>query len=301
MKIAVLTRLSHYYSEQRLQEEAVARGHELDILHYPACYISIDADQAVIHYKGERLDSYDAVIPRSFAGSSTYGMAILRQFETLGAYSPIKSLAVTRSIDGLRSMQILMQKGVPIPKTVFLREPDQADELIEHVGLPAVVKIASTVRKGNTVLAETRKAVASVIRAFYVNDATFLLQEYIHGEKSRSVRAIVVGSSVVASVRKSQEAYLNGSDVETADQYDKVAVLSEHQKKVAIKAAKAIGLSVCMVDMIIADEAPVVLGVSSYFGLENIEKITKRNVAGKIIEYIELNAKRRNKKDKIGA
>jgi ribosomal protein S6--L-glutamate ligase len=300
MKIAILTRLSHYYSEQRLKEEALKRGHEIDILHYPACYVSIEEGTATIHYKGEKLDSYDAVIPRSFAGSSTYGMAILRQFETMGAYSPIQSLAVTRSIDGLRSMQILMRKGVPIPRTVFLREPDQADELIEHVGLPAVVKVAS-IRKGNTVLAETRKAVASVIRAFYVNDATFLLQEYIHGESSRSVRAIVVGSSVVASVRKSQEAYLNGSDVETANQYDKIAVLSEKHKKVAIKAAKAIGLSIAMVDMIIADDEPVVLGVSSYFGLENIEKVTGRNVAGKIIEYIEMNAKRRNKKDKIGA
>lgn len=300
MKIAILTKLPKYYTEQRIQEEAEKRGHTVEMLRYPACYVMLSEAGSKIFYKGQELEAYDAVIPRSFAGSSAYGTAILRQFEVMGAYALIKSIAIIRSIDNLRTMQLLAREGVPVPHTVFLREPDQADELIDQVGLPAVVKVASTIRRGNTVLAETRKAVASVIRAFYVNDATFLLQEYVHSDDSQSVRAVVVGSSVVASVGKdSSFSMSSGSD--HANQYDKIAVLTESQKKIAVKAAKAIGLAMCTVDMITSKDRTVVLGLSPYFGLENIENITKRNVAGKIIEYIEMNAKRRNKKDKVGA
>lgn len=301
MKIAILTKLPKYYTEQRIQEEAEKRGHTAEMLRYPACYVMLSEEGSKIFYKGQELEAYDAVIPRSFAGSSAYGTAILRQFEVMGAYALIKSIAIIRSIDSLRTMQLLAREGVPVPRTVFLREPDQADELIDQVGLPAVVKVASTTRRGNTVLAETRKAVSSVIRAFYVNDATFLLQEYVNNEDSQSVRAVVVGSSVVASVGKSDGSFSMSSGSDHANQYDRIAVLTESQKKVAVKAAKAIGLAMCTVDMIISKDRTVVLGLNPYFGLENIEKITKRNVAGKIIEYIEMNAKRRNKKDKVGA
>lgn len=300
MKIALLTKLPKYYTEQRIQEEAEKRGHTVEMLRYPACYVMLSEEGSKIFYKGQELEAYDAVIPRSFAGSSAYGTAILRQFEVMGAYALIKSIAIIRSIDSLRTMQLLAREGVPVPRTVFLREPDQADQLIDEVGLPAVVKVASA-RSGNTVLAETRKAVASVIRAFYVNDATFLLQEYVNDDDSQSVRAVVVGSSIVASVAKSDSAFSMSSASDHANQYDKIAVLSEAQKKVAVKAAKAIGLTLCTVDMIISKDRTVVLALSPYFGLEAIEKVTKRNVAGKIIEYIELNAKRRNKKDKVGA
>lgn len=300
MKIALLTKLPQYYTEQRIKEEAEKRGHSVEMLRYPACYVALTEGGSKIFYRGQELEAYDAVIPRSFAGSSAYGTAILRQFEVMGAYALNKSIAIIRSIDSLRTMQLLAREGVPVPRTVFLREPDQADQLIDEVGLPAVVKVATT-RSGNTVLAETRKAVASVIRAFYVNDATFLLQEYVNSGDSQSVRAAVVGSSVVASVGKSDSSFSMSSGSDHANQYDKIAVLSEAQKKVAVKAAKAIGLNMCMVDMIISKDRTVVLGLSPYFGLENIEKVTKRNVAGKIIEYIELNAKRRNKKDKVGA
>lgn len=297
MKIAVLTRLAHYYTEQRLKEEAEKRGHEVELIRYPACYVSLSGEKAKILYQSEELGDYDVVIPRSFAGMSAYGAAILRQFEVAGAYALVKSIAITRAVDGLRAMQLLAREGVPVPKMVFLREPGQAEALIEEVGLPAVVKVASPLKRGNTVLAETQKAISSVIQAFYVNDATFLLQEYVGGENRQSVQAVVVGSSVVASVRKSNP----NLATHRSGQYDKIAVLGEDQKKVAVKAAKALGLTVCVVEMVIAGGRTVVLGVDPYFGIENIETVTKRNVAGKIIDYIELNAKRRGKKDKVGA
>lgn len=299
MKLAILTRLPHYYTEHRLIEEAEKRGHEIDTLRYPACYVSLGADESKVMYKGEPLGHYDAVIPRSFAGSSAYGNAILRQFEVEGSYPMNRSIAITRSVDALRSMQLLVREGVRVPKTVFMREPDQADELAEAVGLPAVVKIASNIRRETTVLAETRKAISSVVRAFYVNDATFMLQEYVSAPGSISVRAFVVGTGVVASIKKSDDDLAGGDEASGA--YDAVAILSDESKKLAVRAARALGLSVCSVDMVVAGGRAVVIGLNPYFGLEVPEKITGRNIAGKIIEYIEQNAKRRNRKDKVGA
>lgn len=300
MKIAILTRLPHYFTERRLQEEAEKRGHTVEMLRYPACYISLSNGGSELLYKGEKLDRYDAVIPRSFAGSSMYGTAILRQFELKNTYTPVKSLAINRSIDTLRAMQILSREGLPIPRTVFVREPDQADELIEHVGVPAVIKVASN-RRESTVLVESRKAVASVVRAFYVTDSTFMIQEYINGPNAQSVRVIVVGSTVAASVRKTEDAFSNESNDASASKYNQIAILSDEHKKVATKAARTLGLSVCSVDMVIADGRAVVIGLNPYFGIESIESVTKRNVAGKIIDYIEVNAKRSSKKDKVGA
>lgn len=302
MKIAVLTKLPNYYTETRLVEEAQKRGHDAVTLRYPSCYIVLDEKGGRVLFEGEEVRGVDAVIPRSFAGSVNYGVSILRQLESNGAFTAASSLAIVRAFDMLRSIQLLSKKGVDVPKSIFLREPSQADELIDYVGLPAIVRVPSASSRrsgGSTVLAETRKAVDSVIRAFYVSDATFILQEYIHPENAVSVRTYVVGSKVVASAKR---AGVNISDqVGNRDQLTGIAVLSESQKKAAVSAARALGLTCCTVDLIVSDDKSVVVGIDPFAGIESLEKITGRNIAGKIIEYIEQNAKRRPKKDKVGA
>lgn len=302
MKIAILTKLPNYYTEQRLVEEAEKRGHDVQMLRYPACYVALSDTGGKVLHEGVEVTDIDVVIPRSFAGSINYGVAVLRQLESSNAYTTAKSLAITRSVDMLRSIQILYRKGVDIPNSVFLREPSQADELIDYVGLPAVVRVpsSSSRRASSTVLAETRKAITSVIRAFYVSDATFILQEYVQPANATSVRAYVVGSSVVASAKRAGVS-LDDSSNGTSEQLTGVVVLTEAQKKAAVKAAKALGLTCCTIDMIVSRERTVVVGVDPFAGIESLEKITKRNIAGKIIEYIERNAKRHNSKDKVGA
>jgi ribosomal protein S6--L-glutamate ligase len=302
MKIAILTKLPNYYTETRLLEEATKRHHDVEMLRYPACYVVLSDEGGKVIHEAQEVSGIDAVITRSFAGSLNYGVAVLRQLENGGAYTTASSLAIMRAVDMLRQSQILSRKGVDIPKSVFLREPSQADELIEYVGLPAVVRVPSQGgrRESATILAETRKAVSSVTRAFYVSDATFVLQEYVSPTEATSVRTYVVGSSVVASAKR---AGVNISDQigRSSKHLTSIAVLSEAQKKMAVKAAKALGLNCCTVDLIVSPQRTVVVGIDPFAGFENLEKTTGRNIAGKIIEYIEQNAKRRNKKDKVGA
>lgn len=299
MKIAILTRQPGY-SVQRLKEEANARGHEIIIVKYPECYVGIEQDNPEIRYRGESLDSIDAIIPRILPGMTPYGAAIVRQFEMRGVYTPSRSLAITRSRDKLRSIQLLSKAGVGIPKTIFSRETTAVDDLIDHIGVPMIIKLASGTQGNGVVLAETRKAAKSVIQAFYVNDTSFLMQEYIEEAGGSDIRAFVVGGKVVASFQRQSLDDDFRSNIHQGGHGSPVR-LTALERRTALKAAKAMGLSICGVDLIRSKRGPLVLEVNSAPGLEGIETVTGHNVAGKIIEYVEQNAKGKRKKDKVGA
>lgn len=299
MKIGIITRVPGY-TVKRLREEAKKRGHEAVTIKFPECYVEIQQDQPEIRYQGERLTGFDAVIPRIMPGMTTYGTAILRQFEMMSVYTPVKSIAVTRSRDKLRSLQLLSKAGVGIPKTIFSRETDAVDDLLSHLDVPVIIKLATGTQGNGVVLAETRKAAKSVMQAFYVNDTSFFIQEFIQESAGTDIRAFVVGNQVVASMKRQSLDDDFRSNIHQGGTGTSIK-LTDEETKTAIKAAKAMGLSICGVDMMRSDRGPLILEVNATPGLEGIEKATGRNVAGKIIEYVEMNAKRRNKKDKVGA
>ena len=299
MKIGIITRLPGY-TVRRLREEARLRGHEVKTIKYPECYVEIQKDKPSVRYRGEDLVGFDAIVPRILPGMTSYGAAIVRQFEMMGVYTPAKSIAISRSRDKLRSMQLLGKAGVGIPKTFFSRETTNIDDLLDRVGTPVIIKLASGTQGNGVVLAETRKVARSVIQAFYVNDTAFLIQEFIEESAGTDIRAFVVGNKVVASMKRQSldddfrsNIHQGGSGV--------AIKLTDEERKVALRAARAMGLAVCGVDLMRSSRGPLVLEVNSAPGLEGIESVTGRNVAGKIIEYIEQNAKRSGKKDKVGA
>lgn len=299
MKIGILTRQPGY-TVRRLKEEAKAKGHSVKVIRYPECYVDIKQDQPEVFYRGESLHDLDVVIPRILPGMTTYGAAIVRQFEMMGVFSTARSIAISRSRDKLRSIQLMSKSGVGIPKTIFSRETDAVDDLIEHLGTPMIIKLASSMQGNGVVLAETKKAAKSVIQAFYVNDTSFLLQEYIEEAAGSDIRAFVVGGQVVASIKRQSLDDDFRSNLHQGGSAT-IAKLTDQEKKIALKAARTMGLPVCGVDMIISERGPLVLEVNSAPGLEGIETVTGRNVAGKIVEYVERNAKRAHKKDKVGA
>ena len=301
MRIAILSKGGANYSTKRLKEVAIARGHDVEVINYAKCYVSIEKDQPVIRYKGRSLDQFDAIIPRIAQSYTKYGTAIVRQFENQGAYSTASSIAIVRSRDKLRAYQILAKAGVNIPKTVFARETANFDDVVNLAGgTPLIIKVARGTHGNGVVLAETPKAAKAVMQAFYVEGVNFLVQEFVKESAGEDIRALVVGSRVVAGVKRQS---LDGdfrSNTHQGGEGIKVK-LTEEEKKTAIKAAKAMGLPICGVDMMRSERGPLVLEVNSSASLKTPELITGRDVATKIIEYIEQNAKRRNKKDKVGA
>jgi ribosomal protein S6--L-glutamate ligase len=298
MKIAVLTRTPGY-TVKRLRETARARGHEFVTVRFPECYVEIEQDKPEVRYRGKSLNDIDAVIPRILPGMTNYGAAIVRQFEMMGTYTPTKSIAITRSRDKLRTIQLLSKAGVGIPKTVFSRETAAVDDLIDHLGVPMIIKLASGTQGNGVVLAETRKAAKSVIQAFYVNDTSFLMQEYIGEAAGSDIRVLIVGNQIVAAMERQSLDDDFRSNIHQGGTGTRV-VLTDEEKRTALKAAKSMGLQICGVDMIRSSRGPLVLEVNSSPGLEGIETVTGLDIATKIVQYIERNAKQRNRKDKVG-
>lgn len=300
MKIAILTESGRTYSPLRLKEAAEKRGHECVLVRYPKCYVDIEQDKPEIRYEGQSLSDIDAVIPRISPSQTTYGAAMIRQFEMMGTYTLTKSIAIVRSRDKLRSLQLLSRAGVGIPKTVFSKSTSAVDDLIDLIGVPMIIKVARGSQGNGVVLAETRKAAKSVVQAFYVEGVSILLQEFIEEAAGSDIRAFVVGNQVVASYKRQSLDDDFRSNIHQGGKGTPVK-LTDDERRTALKAAKAMGLQVCGVDLIRSARGPLVLEVNSAPGLEGIESVTGRDVADKMIEYIEMNAKRRSKKDKIGA
>lgn len=301
MRIAILSKGAANYTTKRLKEVAKERGHEVRVINYAKCYVAIEKDKPVIRYKGETLDKFDAIIPRIAQSYTKYGTAMVRQFEAQGSYTTASSIAINRSRDKLRAYQVLAKAGVGIPKTVFARETASFEDVIELAGgTPLIIKVARGTHGNGVVLAETPKAAKAVMQAFYVEGVNFLVQEFIKESAGTDIRALVVGSRVVASVKRQS---LDDDFRSNTHQggIGTVVKLTPEEEKTAIKAAKAMGLPICGVDMMRSNSGPVVLEVNSSASIKTPELITRRDVATKIIEYVERNAKRRNKKDRIGA
>jgi ribosomal protein S6--L-glutamate ligase len=303
MKIAILSNGPGNYSTKRLKQVALERGHEVDIIKYRDCYASIEKSQPMVWHKGEPLVGYDAVIPRIASSMTRYGASIVRQFEMQGVYTITSSIAIVRSRDKLRSMQLLARAGVGIPKTIVSRGTADVDSLIDNLGgAPVIIKLARGTHGNGVVLAETKKAAKSVLQAFYVMDqdgTNILLQEFVKESAGMDIRVFVVGGKVVASMKRQSLDDDFRSNLHQGGEGEKIK-LTDEERKTAIKAARSMGLNLAGVDLMRSDRGPLVLEVNSSPGF-GIEEVSGRDVATPIIEYIERNAKRRNKKDKVGA
>lgn len=303
MKIAILSNGTGNYSTKRLKEIAAARGHEVKVIKYRECYASIEKNNPTVSYRGEDLAKYDAIIPRIASYMTKYGTAIVRQLEMQGVYTLSSSLAINRSRDKLRSMQLLAKAGVGIPKTVFSRNSTDIDDLLEKLGgTPVIIKLARGTHGNGVVLAESKKAAKSVLQAFYLtnDDGTnVLLQEFVKESAGTDIRAFVVGGRVVASMKRQSLDDDFRSNLHKGGEGTTIK-LTEEERKMAIKAARAMGLNIAGVDMMRSERGPLILEVNASPGF-GIEKVTGRDVATPIIEYIEQNAKRGHKKDKVGA
>jgi ribosomal protein S6--L-glutamate ligase len=300
MRIIILSKGSANYSTKRLKEEALARGHEVRVINYAKCYVSIESGNPVIRYKGEEIHDVDAIIPRVASSLTKYGSSMVRQFEMQNVFTTTSSIALVRSRDKLRSLQLLAKAGVGIPKTVFARETADLDDVLEQVGgAPVIIKVARGTHGNGVVLAETRKAAKAVMQAFYVEGVSFVVQEYIAESAGTDIRAFVVNGKVVASMKRQSLDDDFRSNLHQGGEGTTIK-LTDEERKTATKAAKAMGLPICGVDMMRSDRGPLVLEVNSSPGF-GIEKVTSRNVASKIIDYVEQNAKGKRKKDKVGA
>jgi len=287
VKIAILSRNPALYSTRRLVEAAKARDHEVRVLDVLRCYMNITSHRPSIHYRGEELTGFDAVIPRIGASVTFYGAAVLRQFEMMGVYPLNESVALTRSRDKLRSLQLLARKGIGLPITGYAHKPDDIQDLIKMVGgAPLVIKLLEGTQGIGVVLAETQKAAESVIEAFMGLKANILVQEFIKEAGGADIRCLIIGDKVVAAMKRQGKEGEFRSNLHRGGSASLIRITPE-ERSTAVRAAQTMGLSVCGVDVLRSNHGPVVMEVNSSPGLEGIETATDKDVAGMIIEFIE--------------
>ena len=290
MKIAILSRNPRLYSTKRIVEAATNRGHEARVINTTHCYMNITSNRPSIHYKGEELTGFDAVIPRIGASVTFYGCAVLRQFEMMGTYPLNESVAITRSRDKLRSLQLLSRKGIGLPVTGFANAPGDIQDLIKMVGgAPLVIKLLEGTQGIGVVLAETRQAAESVVEAFMGLDVNILVQEYIKEAGGADLRCFVIGDKVVAVMKRQGKEGEFRSNLHRGGTATLIRITPE-ERSTAVRAANTMGLNVAGVDLLRSNHGPVVMEVNSTPGLEGIETATGKDVAGMMIQFIEKNA-----------
>ena len=291
MKIALLTRNPKLYSHKRLMETAVGRGHDIVPIDYLRCYMNITSRKPELRYMGEKLEGFEAVIPRIAASHTFYGLAVLRQFEMMGVYPLNESVAIGRSRDKLRCLQLLARDGVGLPTTAFANDAQRTDEILNLVGgAPVVVKLLEGTQGIGVVLGETYKSAKSVIEAFHGAEVNILVQEFIQEAEGQDIRAFVVGRKIVAAMERTGPKGEFRSNLHRGG----TAVLTElsmAEKAMALKAAQSMGLNVAGVDMLRSKRGPMVMEVNSSPGLEGIEDASGKDVAKAILEFLERNAK----------
>jgi ribosomal protein S6--L-glutamate ligase len=290
MKIAILSRNPKLYSTRRLMESATARGHAPRVINVLRCYMNITSHRPTVHYKGEDLSDFDAVIPRIGASVTFYGTAVLRQFEMMGTYPLNESVAITRARDKLRSLQLLSRKGIGLPVTGFAHAPDDIQDLIKMVGgAPLVIKLLEGTQGIGVVLAETQKAAESVIEAFMGLKTNILVQEYIQEAGGADIRCFVMGDKVVAAMKRQAKPGEFRSNLHRGGSASLIRITPE-ERSTAVRAARAMGLNVAGVDLLRSNHGPLVMEVNSSPGLEGIESACGKDVAGMMIQFIEKNA-----------
>ncbi len=291
MKIGILSRNTQLYSTRRLAEAAQARGHEVHVIDALQCYMAITAHSPEIHYKGERLEGFNAVIPRIGASITFYGTAVVRQFEMMEVYCLNESVAINRSRDKLRSLQLLARRGIGLPVTGFAHSTKYTDDLIKMVGgAPLVVKLLEGTQGIGVVLTETRKAAESVIEAFRGLDTHILVQEFIKEAGGSDLRCLVIGDKVVAAMKRQGKEGDFRSNLHRGGSAASVRITPE-ERSTAVRAAKIMGLNVAGVDMLRSNHGPVVIEVNSSPGLRGIEAATDKDIAGLIVAFVEKHAK----------
>jgi ribosomal protein S6--L-glutamate ligase len=291
MKIALMARNAKLYSHQRLVDAAGKRGHEIDIVDHLKCYMDITSHRPAIRYEGRVLNGYDAVIPRIGASVTFYGLAVLRQFEMMNVWPLNESVAIGRSRDKLRCLQLLSRAGLGLPVTGFAHSTKEVDNMIELAGgAPVVIKLLEGTQGIGVVLGETHSSAKSIIEAFRGLNAQIMVQEFIKEAKGVDIRCLVIGGKVVASMQRKGAEDDFRSNLHRGGTATTIRITPE-ERSTAVRAAKTLGLNVAGVDMLRSNHGPVIMEVNSSPGLEGIERATGKDIAGGIIEFIETHAK----------
>jgi ribosomal protein S6--L-glutamate ligase len=247
----------------------------------------LEAERPAILYRGGLLPMPDAIIPRIGASVTDLGAAVIHQFDLMGVPSTTGAAALQMVRDKFRCMQVLAQAGIPMPKTLMVGTSDNLLQLVEYMGgLPVVVKQLESTHGEGVSLAFSLPELRQILDAYLYLDDRVIVQEFVAEAQGADIRALVVDGKVVASMRRQAVAGEFRSNLHRGATAVKVA-LSAHDKALVEEVAAAMDIAVAGVDLLPSARGALVMEVNASPGLEGIEGVTRVNVAGKIVQFLE--------------
>ena len=290
MKIYLLSVSGRLYSTQRLFNEASRRGHYIRIIDHMRCSLFFDKGTPKIYFGNEDINDFaDAIIPRIGASFTEHGVAIVNQFEKNGVFNIASALGIIRSRNKLLTMQHLAKQNIPIPKTLYSKNKETLKSQLDLLNSEKyIIKFHEGTHGLGVMLAESASSAISIIETMHSLNKPILIQEFIEEAKGQDIRAYVVGDKVVAAMKRSSNGSDFRSNVHRGGSTSNIKLTSE-EEAIAVNCAKSLGLHVAGIDLIRSNEGPLVIEANSSAGLEGIEGITKVNIAGEIIKFLEKN------------
>jgi len=289
MRIVILSRNPALYSTQSLVNAARERGHLVQVVDHMQCDIVIEKSNPQVFFQDKVIENVNAIIPRIGTSATSYGAAIIRQFEAQKVFTTLSSQALLTARDKLSSLQLLAAEGVGVPKSVISNNYLVFNEMLEKIeGYPKIIKLAKGTHGLGVILSENRQNAESILEAFHKVKQQLIIQEFIEEAEGADIRVFIVDDKIVGVMeRKAKEGEFRSNLHRGAT--SRVVQLTAEEEQVSKKAAKIMGLSVAGVDMLRSKRGPLVLEVNASPGLEGIETTTGVDIAGKIIQFLERN------------
>jgi ribosomal protein S6--L-glutamate ligase len=290
MNIAILSRGETLYSTKSLLNAGEVRNHTMKVLDPTYCNLTVENGKAMLYFQDEKVEDIHAIIPRIGASNTFYGTNVVRHFEAMGVFTVVSSEGITNSRNKWTCFQIMAKHRISLPRTVYPSFFEFEEQLKTFNGKPVIIKLLEGTHGEGVILSESTQNALATIETLNAAGVKFLLQEYIEEAKGADVRAIVVDGVVVAAMKRQCKIGDFRSNLHRGGTSETIAISSE-EEKIAIKAAKALGLGFCGVDILQSKNGPLVLEINSTPGLEGIENTTGKNVSKSVIGFIERNKK----------
>lgn len=290
MNIAILSRGEALYSTKSLVNAGNSRNHSMEVLDPSYCNLGIENAKAVLYFQNELVRDIHAIIPRIGASNTYFGTNVVRHFEAMGVFSVVASEGISNSRDKWTCFQILSKNQIPVPRTLFASYFEFEEQLKTFNDKPIIIKLLEGTHGEGVILTENRQNALATIETLNAAGVKFLLQEYIEESQGADIRAIVVDGVVVAAMKRKCKVGDFRSNLHRGGTSETIN-LSTAEEKIAIKAARAMGLGFCGVDILQSKNGPLVLEINSTPGLEGIENTSGKNVSKSVIGYIERSRK----------
>jgi len=271
-----------------LRDAVKRKGHIPKVLRVDKCQLYYTRTTPKLLYAGKPFPKVDVIIPRFSALENVALRAtIAHQIEMLNIPIIQGYMSLVRAKNKLRTLQMLTEKSIPVPKTMVVSRFEYLDEAIRKIGsFPIIIKTPFGSLGKGVALVETRRSLHSAFDMLLTSPdfTSLLIQEYVAESNGKDIRIFVIDDEIVAAMERDSQGQDFRSNLALGGQ-GKVATLSELEKKIALDAARALDLKVAGVDLLRSKTGPVIMEVNANPGLEGITEVSKIDIPGLIVDY----------------